>query len=75
MQLAERIQAAAGCNPSPDVWSGPARDMLRIAAFAGFDVQTIMRVCFSLSRANRINAATVERAMGLYCEAVDNVER
>lgn len=49
---------------SDDVFSKPAQDMIRIAAFAGFDTKDLMVRCFKSSTSSKINVATVERIMG-----------
>lgn len=49
---------------SPDVWTKPAADMIRIAAFAGFDVQRLIVECLKGNCGNRVNIRTVERIMG-----------
>lgn len=72
-----RVQAVGKDSLSHDVWTKSATDWLRISAFANFDVKIIMIICFRLtknSRAQRINAATVDRAMGLYSQTYKQLE-
>jgi hypothetical protein len=76
-QAIARVQAIGKDSLTHDVWTKSATDWLRIAVFAGFDLQVVMRICFRLtknSRAQRINAATVDRAMGLYSQAFKQLE-
>lgn len=49
-----------------DGWmTSSARDLVRIAAFAGFDVQELkLRVALSTSPDRMVNAASVDRVMG-----------
>lgn len=64
---AERVEAAS--SAAPEGWgegwsSAAARDMIRIAAFAGFDPAEVRRRVVRAGRPGRaINAATVERVM------------
>ena len=71
LEFAERAAAARGLHLSADVLSANARDMLRVAAFAGFDAKAVLVDCFKRSNrgALRVNVTTVERVMGEHAAA------
>lgn len=60
-----------------DTFTIGALDMLRIAAFAGFDARTIARLALTEPghRGQKINARTIERIMGEASRAVADAER
>ena len=63
----ERIATARAVRISLDVWTRGAHDMIRIAAFAGFDMTDLMRRCFVRTArrdTSKINIRTVETIMG-----------
>jgi hypothetical protein len=58
------VEAARNLNPSLDVWSKEAHDMLKIAALANFDVKAIVLACVRAKRGEgKINVASVLREM------------
>lgn len=61
-----RIAAARSLVLSEDGLTRGARDMLRIAAFAGFDAKDVLVRSFIRRRrsSGRINARTIENTMG-----------
>jgi hypothetical protein len=63
-EFEERAKFARVLKLSEDVWSIPARDMLRIYAFAGFDTKKIIRKAVLLASPDglKINLPTVEKA-------------
>lgn len=70
-----RARAARGPLLSKDVWSNNAADMVRMAIFAGFDAETLIRAClvYSINRQHRskITTATVERILTAYTAIIE----
>lgn len=75
MTGAERVAAAQAVGNVGDGWmSRNAQDMVRIAAFAGFDTDALVRrVAFATVKntGRTINAASVERVMGEMADEAD----
>lgn len=73
--IARRVAAAQAVGNVGDGWmTRSARDTVRIAAFAGFDVDVLVRrVALSTvrNRGRLINAASVERVMGEMTDEFD----
>ena len=62
----QRAAKARAVSLNPDLWSAPARDLIRIAAFAGFDANAVVRrCCLRVARRDawKIHAPTVEAVL------------
>lgn len=72
----KRVAAAVAFQPSTDLWSKSARDMLKVAALAGFDIKALMLDIYKRDRGgqySKFNEASVLNAMDRAFNDNDNL--